>query len=73
MKCGVLSVWKKSKCMKSKLDKKSYLNGGRPRKWKYHGVKRPVSVRLTDGEKLMIKEKFKSLQAFIEKAMEVLL
>jgi len=57
----------------SKKVHKSYLNQGAPRKWDYKGVKRPVSIRLTNGEKKRIKDKYNSIQAFIQLALERLL
>lgn len=46
---------------------------GRPRKYEYDGIRKPVSIMLSKEEKIEIKAKFATLQEFIERAKEVLL
>ena len=47
-------------------------NAGAPRKWEYNGEKKIRSIRLTDDEVQLIKDNFKSLQEFIQHALDKL-
>ena len=48
------------------------LNGGRPRKYKYKGEKKPTTIRLSPEEKKKILNRFENVQEFVQWAIKKL-